>query len=68
MSELTCGGCDNTWSGLTRAHCSGCHYTFGGVTSFDKHRFVTKNNNGCKDPSLLDLTQNHNGIWVSAWE
>lgn len=37
-SRITCGGCDNTWTGLTYAHCGACHITFAGVGLFDRHR------------------------------
>lgn len=46
--NFTCGSCDNTWSGLSMAHCATCHETFGSVDSFDKHR----NNGKCLEPSL----------------
>ncbi|MBN9740466.1 hypothetical protein DMP23_04990 [Amycolatopsis sp. A1MSW2902] len=58
-NTLTCGGCPNTWTGVSRAHCSACHRTFGGVVGFDKHRHEGR----CRDPLSQGLTLK-SGIWV----
>ena len=47
----SCGGCDNRWSGVSRAHCAACHRTFGGATLFDAHR-----RDGCLDPETIMTT------------
>jgi hypothetical protein len=36
--RITCGGCTNTWTGLTYAHCGVCHITLAGIGLFDRHR------------------------------
>lgn len=56
---LTCSGCTNTWTGVSRAHCSACHTTFGGVASFDRHRYQET----CREPSTLGLKL-VSGVWV----
>lgn len=49
----SCGGCDNRWSGVSRAHCAQCHRTFGGVELFDRHRRDVKGAGTCLDPESL---------------
>lgn len=60
MGTLTCGGCDATWSGAGRAHCSGCHRTFGGLSMFERHRVASK----CVDPAGWDDARLVDGLWV----
>lgn len=55
---ITCGGCDRTWTGLRRAHCSACHQTFGGITSFDSHR----RGDSCRTGASLGL-ELVSGVW-----
>lgn len=57
--RITCGGCDTTWTGVHRAHCSACHRTFNSPTGFDRHR----RGGHCADPAELGLTRNDEGIW-----
>ena len=45
----TCGGCTNTWTPLTAAHCSICHRTFSSASLFDRHR----SGGVCVDPKIL---------------
>jgi hypothetical protein len=49
----TCGGCDATWTGDGRAHCSACHRTFAGVGLFDRHRSMAGERGACADPAAL---------------
>lgn len=58
VSELTCGGCDNTWTGVSRCHCSACHQTFGGISTFDQHR----KRDSCLQAESLGL-ENVAGVW-----
>lgn len=74
-NPYTCGGCDTTWSGVSRCHCSGCHRTFSGLASFDRHR-----TGGCTDPAGIVIRSKDGterqamrydpeiGIWRSADE
>jgi hypothetical protein len=68
-NAITCGGCTNTWTGLSRCHCSGCHRTFGGVRAFDLHRRPRGRHGSCVDPAILTtgagapLLIQRNGIW-----
>ena len=34
---IRCGGCDQTWSGVSRCHCSACHLTLSRASAFDAH-------------------------------
>ena len=55
--HFTCSGCDSTWTGTSRAHCSadGCHRTFAGATLFDAHRYAASARRGwCADPALME--------------
>lgn len=71
----TCGGCDNRWGGVSRAHCSGCHRTFTGAATFDQHRRDIKGVGTCIDPATL-LTKGtqeptqvfRDGLWRSTRE
>lgn len=71
---ITCGGCDNKWTGPARCHhyAAGCHLTFGGRVYFDKHLQKDKEDEGCiTDESLLEamgLHKNSHGIWVGVYE
>lgn len=56
--RITCGGCDNTWTGTHRAHCSVCHHTFNSPWLFDRHR----RHGHCLDPADLGFDQ-VNGVW-----
>lgn len=47
--SITCGGCDNTWTGVSRCHCGGCHELFSGLALFDRHRV----NGKCLDPATV---------------
>lgn len=53
LTKITCGGCDNTWTGLSFCHCSAapvsspCHRTFSSLTMFDRHRVGGR----CADPA-----------------
>lgn len=71
----TCGGCDNRWSGVNRAHCSACHRTFAAPKWFDQHRVNAK----CVDPETIMVTPRdgspqrrsqafRNGVWSDALE
>lgn len=60
----TCGGCDNTWSGVNRAHCGGCHRTWSGPSMFDQHRRLIKEVGICVDPATIK-GQVFRGIWRS---
>lgn len=51
----TCSGCDNTWTGLARCHCSSCHETFDNPALFDSHR----KNGRCMKPVDLRMTWDH---------
>jgi hypothetical protein len=72
----TCGGCDNRWSGVSRAHCSGCHRTFAGFGPFDRHRRELKGEGICVDPNLIASREHPeirqmfltDGIWSSVAE
>lgn len=57
---IGCSGCDTTWTGTSRCHCSGCHQTFSSITSFDAHRRRFQ----CLDPATIGLVQT-NGLWHS---
>lgn len=54
MAEvITCSGCDNTWTGASRCHCSNCHITLSGIGLFDKHRHGRGERGGCLDPAQM---------------
>ncbi|MGY4896674.1 FDXHR family putative zinc-binding protein [Micromonospora aurantiaca (nom. illeg.)] len=53
----SCGGCENLWTGVARAHCCACHETFDSVGLFDMHRSRGK----CKKPQSLRMTWD--GVW-----
>jgi hypothetical protein len=59
----TCGGCDTTWTGLGRAHCSACHRTFSTTSWFDRHRDQRGPRGTCLDPATLDGLVLQDGIW-----
>jgi hypothetical protein len=52
--KIGCGGCDNTWTGLSMAHCTVCHQTFTAVTGFDLHR----RRGQCRKPESIGLVYN----------
>jgi len=58
QSRLTCGGCVNTWTGLSRCHCSRCHQTFATVAVFDRHQVGSR----CVDPTKIPARLTR-GIW-----
>jgi len=58
--DITCGGCDSRWTGLTRAHCGACHLTFNSVGAFDKHRVRFS----CQHPETREMIEVE-GIWRS---
>ena len=58
QSRLTCGGCGNTWMGLSRCHCSCCHQTFATVGVFDRHQVAAR----CIDPAQIPARR-AGGIW-----
>jgi hypothetical protein len=58
--RLSCGGCDETWTGVGRCHCSVCHRTFGGSSGFDQHR----SRGQCHDPAALGMHPNPQGVWI----
>lgn len=61
QTPATCGGCDNTWTGLEPCHCSRCLETFGGIRGFDLHRSRGK----CLHPRQLShMSKNTKGHWV----
>lgn len=62
--QFTCGGCSNTWGGLTRAHCSGCHLTFSTAGNFEKHRRGWGPRGKCLSPGLVGLVEK-DGLWRS---
>lgn len=45
-----CGGCDNSWTGRTAAHCSTCHFTWSSVSGFDAHSVGPVDARRCRDP------------------
>ena len=49
----SCGGCDNRWPGVSRAHCAACHRTFGGFGLFDQHRRDVRGQGTCLDPETI---------------
>lgn len=56
MAEnITCGGCDNTWTATGAAHCAACHTApFATATLFDAHRSTRGGEHGsCVDPETL---------------
>lgn len=65
--RITCGGCTETWTGISRAHCSaeGCHQTFSGLSLFDQHR----RRDTCLPPFELTIAGEPlrlvDGIWRS---
>lgn len=61
---LTCGGCENTWSGTAkgRCHCAACHRTFSGRITFDAHRSQRGEHGSCIDPITIDL-ELFEGYW-----
>jgi hypothetical protein len=69
--RITCGGCDNTWTGLTRAHCAACHHTFVGIGFFDRHRERESDGGAhCVDPATITtghgdrlMFLRNDGIW-----
>lgn len=58
-SPITCGGCERTWTGVRRAHCSACHETFNSPSLFDRHR----TGHSCRSASTLGL-ENVAGVWM----
>lgn len=50
IQMITCSGCDATWTGLGRAHCSKCHRSFSTVPLFDMHRDQRGEHGRCIDP------------------
>jgi hypothetical protein len=71
---ITCGGCDATWTGTGRAHCSasGCHRTFATAALFDRHRSAAGEHGTCLDPETLvnresgeRLMFHRDGMWRS---
>jgi hypothetical protein len=56
--KITCGGCDRTWTGLSRAHCSKCDETFNSVKLFDAHR----RGFSCRPPAALGYEE-VDGVW-----
>lgn len=67
--SLTCGGCDNTWTGLSRTHCGACHITLNGIGLFDLHRSQESEHGLCLDPAAIVGRDGQprmflrNGIW-----
>lgn len=61
VERLTCSGCDNTWTGVTRAHCPACHRTYNSAGLFTAHRRDVRGVGTCHAPAadmrLID------GIW-----
>lgn len=49
VSQVQCGGCQNTWTGASACHCSACHRTFTGISAFDIHRTGGQ----CNEPTEL---------------
>lgn len=69
-APFTCGGCDATWGGVTRAHCGDCHRTFAGASGFDLHRSTRGEHGGCIDPATIvnrktgsRVLELRNGLW-----
>lgn len=57
----TCGQCNSTWKGASRAHCAGaCHQTFDSVALFDNHRDSGK----CREPQTQGLV-NYRDVWMA---
>lgn len=56
-----CGGCDNRWPGVSRAHCSGCHRTFAAFGLFDRHRRIRGEVGSCLDPETITATNKDTG-------
>lgn len=56
----SCGGCQETWSGLRIAHCATDHHTFSCVSNYDLH--ITKGFQHL-EPSEVGLVQNSRGVW-----
>ena len=79
MRTYACGGCDNRWPGVSRAHCRSCHRTFAGFGLFDRHRRLDGEEGTCLDPELI-VAKNKitkveervmflvNGIWSAVEE
>jgi hypothetical protein len=73
-----CGGCDNRWPGVSRAHCSGCHRTFAAFGLFDRHRRIRGEVGSCLDPESITARSRGgeerrvmfliDGIWSSVEE
>lgn len=68
-----CGGCDNRWRGLSRAHCAACHRTWSTVSGFDKHRRDVNGKGTCLDPAAMRtkagepiFRQDELGVWKLA--
>ena len=79
MRTYACGGCDNRWPGVSRAHCSACHRTFAGFGLFDRHRRLRGEEGTCLDPEAIVATNKItkaeervmflvNGIWSAVEE
>ena len=65
---ITCSGCTNTWTGLSKCHCSRCHRTFGGSALFDAHQRLRGEVGYCVDPATLStdrrpVRQDDTGAW-----
>src|SRR5690606_29704267 len=60
LDVFGCGGCQETWTGSSRAHCSGCHQTFSAISWFDAHRRRFQ----CLNPAEIGLIQT-NCLWHS---
>lgn len=58
--QITCSGCEATWTGVTTAHCAadGCHQTFASVALFDAHRSQDGERGACIPPAEV---QGRNG-------
>jgi hypothetical protein len=54
-----CSGCDETWFGLRRVHCSVDHVTLDDETLWDLHRVEGQ----CVWPGKLGLVRNKGGVW-----
>ncbi len=62
-TQHTCGGCDNTWTALTAAHCPTCHRTFSAIRHFDTHRSQDGPRGHCIDPDTIHNRRGERLLW-----
>lgn len=52
-SQITCGGCDASWTALGAAHCAACHTLYATPGLFDLHRSQHGEHGACLDPATV---------------